>query len=234
MKLPTWLSRRKPIHKLFDVKKDHRIVEAFKLYGVQYYHFEDIFNMCAGRAFCAIDYYQELQMKCTREFLQAHIAASNNKINAAIEAMTVKAGELNLDKVLTPLKDNLLLNTQIQERLDMIIDSDTAYKLASVVYFDETESPYGFNYEYAQKKIKAWKKTSAADFFLQAPVRDLIPFGDLTKDDLNNYLIVTDKMNQAHLENIFTMLFNKDKKEDFYKTLDLQKAATKQQPTLNG
>ena len=125
----------------WDVKEQHQIVEAFKWDGVQYYQFKDINALMSGRAFTAIDFYNELSMRCTREFLTAHTTAVDNMLNSK---------EINLT-------DLAVLNKQLKERLEMILIPDQVLKVASVVYFDETESPYSYDYKYNHEKIKAWK-----------------------------------------------------------------------------
>jgi len=196
----------------FDTESDHRIIPAFIHKGIQYYQFEDINNLMSGRAFAAIDYYNELQMRCTREFLQAHCTAMGNILS--------DRNQINIGKL-------ALLNQQLKERLDMILDVDIIYKIASVVYFDDTEKPYNYDFRYGYKKIETWKKSQDInDFFLSRLIKTLIPALNLSDQDLKTYMKVGEKVNQEHLKNIFSLLSEKDMKQDFYKTLNLQTQAT--------
>jgi hypothetical protein len=146
-------------------------------------------------------------MRCTREFLQAHSTALLNCIN---NKNGIQITELSK------------LTTQLKERLDLIFDVELVYKLASVIYFDENESPYNYDFKYNLEKIKKWKELKLSDFFLQVPMSSIIPLTDLSEQDLDIYMEVSKKINKHHLESIFTMLSEKDKKQDFYKTIASQ------------
>jgi hypothetical protein len=190
-----------------QVKDKHKIKEAFFFDGKQFYQFEDSFNMAVGRGMVASEFYNEFSMRCSREFLQAHCTALTNAIN------NTKAIELTKVAKLT---------NQLQERLDLIFDVELLYKLASVIYFDENESPYEYDFKYNLEKIAKWKELKLSDFFLLVPMSDIIPLTNLSEEDLNLYTQVSKKINHQHLKDISTMLSGKDKSKDFYKTIALQ------------
>lgn len=183
----------------------HQVIEAFKFGGIQYYELKDIFDIPCQRAFTLRDYMEELRMRCTREFLQAHVTAINNILSAP---KTINIPEL------------ARLNQQLQERLDMIVDAEIVYKLASVYYFDASEQPYTYNFKHGLEKIKAWKGANEdMSFFYLEPVKQLCNLTILLEDDLQAYLTVQAKMTAKQLENIFTHLSESDKKKDFAQTL---------------
>jgi hypothetical protein len=195
----------------FPLHAEHRIKHAFTIKGVEYFEFDDAFNVPASRMFAAMSYYQELQMRCTREYLLAHCAAFKNVINSK---------QIDLTKLMR-------LNMQMEERLELILDHEILYKLASVIYFDKTENPYTFDFKYSLEKMKIWKEEKAYDFFLLQPLQKYIPLKDLSEDDLRNSMMVVNLMTQEHLENISTMLSENDKSKEFYKILDLAKNLVK-------
>lgn len=180
---------KKPMPK-WDIENEGRIVEAFEHDGKQYYMFEDINSMMTGRAFTCIDYYQELSSRVTREYLEKHCEA--------------------MDKILSGTEINIMdiakLESQLKERLTMIVDPDIVYKIASVVYFTEDESPWSYDFKLNQKKISHWKSLNLDDFFFMIRLKDLIPLGDLSNQDFETYTKVGNQMNQAHLANLSTML----------------------------
>ena len=196
---------------VFDTKEEHPYTWAFKCGGIDHYEFEDINNLMCGRAFAAIDFYNELGMKCTREFLQAHCAAVQEILNPKTPIDIFKLNTLNV---------------QLQERLDMVIDSETIYKIASVVFFDKTEKPYSYDFKYGQKKIERWKKEEGLDFFLRKPIRNLIPALEISDKDFLAYMKVGQEINREHLGSISTMLSSKDATADWYKTLNLANIKT--------
>jgi len=182
----------------------HQVKEAFIYNGTQYYELVDIFDIPCQRAFACRDYLEELQMRCTREYLKAHVTAVQNILSGP---------SINISKLAT-------LNQQLQERLDLIIDTETVYKLASVYYFDASENPYNYSYKYGLEKIQSWKGAGEAlDFFSLEPVRSLAGLTILSGEDLKVYLMVETKMNRRQLENIFTTLSESDKKKEFAQTL---------------
>lgn len=194
--------KRKPRTKLLN---GHQVIEAFRFDGVQYYELKDIFDVPCQRAFVLRDFMEELQMRTTREFLQAHVTAVQNILSAP---KTINIPEL------------ARLNNQLQERLDMIVDAEIVYKLASVYYFDSSEQPYTYNFKHGLEKIKAWKRANEdMSFFYLEPVKALCNLPLLLKDDLQAYLLIQAKMTNKQLESIFTHLSESDKKKDFAQTL---------------
>lgn len=188
-------------------KDKYKIVKAFEFDGKQYFQFEDVFNAANGRAMVASEYYNEFSMRCNREFLQAHCVAVLNCIN---------------NKNGIQISEIAKLTTQLKERLDLIFDVELLYKLSSVIYFDENESPYSYDFKYNLQKIARWKELKLSDFFLQVPLSDTIPLMNSSPADLDIYTEVSKKINKTHLESIFTMLSERDKNYDFYKTIASQ------------
>lgn len=197
----------------FKLKHDHRTVYAFTAGGVDYFEMENKDDLLSGRAFQALNFYNELSMKCTQPFLQAHTEAVKNILH---NPKMIDIPELNK------------LNVQLSERLEMIIDSVTPYKVASIVYFDASEDPYTFDYQYAFKKIERWKKENVLSFFLSLPVKNLIPPSLLSEEVLESFMKITREIDKAHyqtiLDSISTTLSDSEKKKEWYKTLKLEES----------
>lgn len=173
---------RKP--KFFLVDDKSKCIEAFTLEGTKYYMFEDPFNMPSGRAFTALAYYEEFKMRCTADYLKLHCRA--------------------VDKILgDPKKVNLTLifelHRNLKERVELVPIPDHIYKLASVVFFDESESPYTYDFNYGQKKIEQWKTNPAIlDFFLSTPLTDLMPSLKSESTALKTFLPLVEQMDTMH------------------------------------
>jgi hypothetical protein len=186
---------------------------AFTSGGVDYFEFEDPNNLTQGRGFGALNYYKELSMSCTREFLQAHVEAIDKIVRDSKKIDIIEIAKLNL---------------QLKERLDMVIDSLTPYKVASVIFFDATEDPYSFDYGYAMKKIEKWKKEDVASFFLQTPLKSLIPSTLLSEENLENYMKVAREVDQTHFKTILDVtsqvLSENQKNSEWLKKLKLEKS----------
>jgi len=194
----------------FPTELHHPVVFAFESGGIKYYQFENIFNMAHGRAFKAMDYYNEYTMRCTREHLDYHTRAIDNILST--KSITVKE-----------LLSLQTLNNQLKERLQWIIAPDILWKLGAVVYFDEKENPYDYDFAYGNAKIEKWKKhDDIRSFFLNKPIAPQAIFTDISEQDLENYIQVGEKLNKEHLKTIFDMSSSEDKKTDFFKALRLE------------
>ena len=173
----------------WDIENEGRIIPAFKSQGKQYNQFEDINQMMTGRAFTCVDYYHELSMRCTREYLEKHCDAMETVLSKT---------SINIIEIAT-------IHSQLKERLTMIVDPDIVFKIASVVYFTKDESPWSYDFKYNQKKIEKWKLLDLKDFFFMIRVQDLIPIGDLSKTDFETYMKMGTEINKRNLANLSTM-----------------------------
>lgn len=185
------LFRCKPKFKAFQ--NNEIAVEAFKHGGKTYYHFEDSFKVPAARAVCALAIYSELQMRCTADYLRKHIAATEMLLNPADRK--IKINEL------------AIINNNLKERLNLAPFPDHIYKLASVIFFDETESPFGYDFEYNKKKIELWKRDpEILNFFLTMKFSDLMPFGSMSKQHAQNYFSMTELIDKNHQQKLRDIL----------------------------
>ena len=184
---------RKPKNKTFGTEI---ATEAFRHKGKVYYSFQDTFKMPAGRSVCALAIYEELRMRCTSDYLRKHIAATKAILNPG-------------DKKIK-LTDLAIINNNLEERLNLAPFPDHIYKLASVIYFDENESPYSYDFDYNQKKIADWKKDGELlYFFLNMPFSDLIPFGKLSNEQVQKYFNTAGMIDQLHQSTLRGVLSSK-------------------------
>lgn len=175
--------RKKDIKVLFP-QTEAVIEEAFEVGGVMYYRFADINNLEYRRGLMAFAVYNELDMRCSRNFLMKHVDAVDT---------ILKSNEIDIYKIKA-------LNNQLKVRLSMTSDIELMYKLASVVYFDENENPANYDQEYCAKKIEHWKRhTGVADFFLTLPLVELMPFSQTIEGDLDTYSELNRQLNEIHL-----------------------------------
>lgn len=167
----------------------YRITKAFECGGIEYYQFDDVFNLPYQRGLTAITFFREMQMNCDRDFLMSFCDAKANIGQKIIDSMSVKNNKLDLNKTIALLNQSAQLDINLKERVAMITDADLIYKLASVVFFDKSESPTHYEHGYNQKKIEHWKKNASMyDFFLQMPVQQLVPFLKQSEGDTHTYL----------------------------------------------
>jgi len=154
--------------------------------------FDDIFSIPSIRGLQALDYYEEFNMRCTKDYLTK---------------WTESAEKILSDNKKIKLIDLATLVKHLQERLKMIPVSDHIYKIASVIFFDQDENPYNFDREYNRKKIELWKKDpEVLSFFLQTPLRDLIPYLDSAGASLQTYSGIVKELNTIHFREVLKHL----------------------------
>jgi hypothetical protein len=84
---------------------------------------------------------------------------------------------------------------------------DFVYKLASVIFFDETESPYSYSFDYNKKKIEEWKKSGdTLDFFLSRLSSELIPSLKPVTGNSKMFFQVAEQVAGIHLTDLTKIL----------------------------
>jgi hypothetical protein len=166
------------VAKLFPGSR-HIIEYAFTVAGVDYFRHNDVFNLPYERGFMALAAYEECRMGVTREYLDAH----TKRVREILTSQKVDIFEVHK------------LNEQLKERMIFVADADLLYKLASVVFFDKNENPAIYEMDYNRKKIEFWRQhKGVADFFLQKPLKELVPFLSISEADLRVSLEVAEKV----------------------------------------
>ena len=177
-----------------SLKTEHPVDYLFTLDGLKHYRYKDISKTNCQRMFAANDYFNELSMRCSREYLLEH--------TKAMDAILSNPQTTNVQEISQ-------LNLQLKERLDMIHESDMIYKIASVIIFDTTENPHDYDFKYGQEKIKRFKEASKKDaFFLIKLFKITVGSPDISDKDLLMYMEVGSKIKQEHLATISTILSN--------------------------
>jgi hypothetical protein len=93
-------------------------------------------------------------------------------------------------------------NDQLKQRLDWVVVPDQVYKLASIVYFDASESPTHYEIGYAREKIARWKAEDVDAFFLQKPIQELIPFLNGFVGSFKSYSDLISQVDRHHWKNL--------------------------------
>jgi hypothetical protein len=140
---------------------------AFSIGGIDYFQCGagEFTNMPFNRAEKAMVFYEELKANIDYNYLLW--------ITNEIEALLDKG---KLTKVAS-------LVSLLKERLNLAPEPDLVLKLASVMYFDNNESIYDYDFAYNKKKIANWKTNKLDAFFLKMPIEKLLPHIDFSKID---------------------------------------------------
>lgn len=180
----------------FVLDSKYRVVPAFEVGGVQYFMFDNEMEVPTGRQMSALFIYGEMQMRCSREYLLDHCRAMKKVLS---------------DPKKIDLTTIMKLNNNLEERVGLMVLPEFIYKLASVTFFDKTESPYFYDIAYNEKKIQAWKEDGATlDFFSRTPLLDMIPSWREQREDLATYSPIAEMVSRIHQELVTGVLSERE------------------------
>jgi hypothetical protein len=184
------------------VETGHSIVPVFATDKHTYYQLRDVFNTYAARGMAALEIYEEYQSRMTKERL--------------LEFLRAMSEELEKEKMSRTVMLDLVIKTR--ERTEFPIPTrELIRNMATVSYFDETESPYEYDQFYQrEEKLPHWKECNVDDFFLGNRLSDLVPFPSISKKDFEAALRVMEAQDQVLVQkypSIFTTNFKTAKSE---------------------
>lgn len=187
-----WRSKRTRIHIKTPQGDEVVQVVAFDWRGTKYYQIENAFQMATGRALCAITYYEEFRMRCDHDYLSKHCRAIDLLLS---DPKKIMVGQI------------AILHENLKERVNLAPYPDHIYKLASVMFYDDTESAFSYDFRYNLEKIKRWKEDpELLPFLVSTPLRELMPFGEHAKRNLETFLQLKEAENQVHLKKLDEIL----------------------------
>lgn len=184
----SWLQRIarifKPAIKPYLVDAKYKVIPAFSIGGTDYFMFDSATDIPAGRFFAAMGVYSEMEMNCDKEYLETHCKAMEKILSDPKKISIQYIAQLNIN---------------LKERAGLMPMPDFLYKLASVVFFDKTESVYAYDYDYAKLKIEKWKAAGGTlGFFSKTPLIELIPSLSKQKLDFQTYSTVLRMVDETH------------------------------------
>ena len=166
------------------VEGKYKVVPAFSIGGTDYWMFDSTNEVPTGRFFAAMGVYTEMEMNADKDYLTAHCKA--------MEKVLSNPKSIRLDYIIQ-------MNVNLKERLELMPFPDYIYKLASVIFFDKSESYYSYDYDYNKTKIEKWKAAGGTlDFFCKTPLKELVPSLTLPAKDFQTYSTVYKSINEIH------------------------------------
>lgn len=188
-----WFWKKKTFKVIKTPQGDEvKLIEAFKWNDKIYYQVVDAFQMSTGRALCAITFYEEFQMRCDRDYLEKHCRAIDILIN---DPKKIMIGQI------------AILHENLKERVKLAPYPDHIYKLASVMFFDDSESPFYYDFKYNAEKIARWKEDpELLPFLVTQPLKELTPFGEVAKPSLPTFFSLKGAEDELHKQKIQEIL----------------------------
>lgn len=189
IKIP-WYKRGRglfrPRLKPYLVDAKYKVIPAFSLAGTDYWMYDSALEVPTGRFFAAMGIYTEMEMNCNKDYLLSHCKA--------MEKLLSDPKKIQLTYIMQ-------LNVNLRERVELMPFPDYIYKLASVIFFDKSESLYSYDYAYNEEKIKRWKAAGGSlDFFSKTPLKELVPSLCMPSKDTLTYSTVMEMVERTHRE----------------------------------
>ncbi len=139
---------------------------AFEINGVEYWQFKNLADMPSERYYAVSERITEVEMRIDRVSLLEYMDKIDTLINQG-----------NFGRVGAIVEE-------IKYRTKMLVETETLYRLASCVFFTLDEDLTTYDVDYNDEKVVIFKKEKINDFFLKEPVKKLIRLPDMSQQDL--------------------------------------------------
>lgn len=188
-------------------KDRHDQIEfAFTSGGINYFRFSAEVNIPFQRAMAARDI-------LTEELWQVNPAVLQSWNEALIQL--VMNQRTPADKKLYEIG---IMANRLKEQLTMSFSLTRTIKLASVLYFDESENPLDYQYPYNQNKMKHWMThNDVPGFFLNLPDSEFIPSLNELSKNFPTFLEAETKRNLNTISHITSLISTGNLGEDLSK-----------------
>jgi hypothetical protein len=158
--------------------------KPFIVNGVQYYNFKRDTEVRTGRYMILTNFLQEVNYRMDLERLKMYIKRIRSELDNS-------RGQINVGNAVVFLDQMMNLTTQAFE-------AETIYRLASAIYFDDTEDLRTWDKEHNEKKISGWKEDGTLDFFFSRPFKELIDLRSTSETDIRASLDAVARLNEEY------------------------------------
>ncbi len=153
---------------------------AFTADGVKYFNFRQDTEARYGRYVVMMAYLQEYNLRSSLDLLIESFTKIEGWLTPKMNA-DGSATAIRLDKVIEMV-------SMMKQRAQIGFEPDTVYRLASCLFFDETEVISEYDKPYNEKKIARWKEANVTDFFFNKLFVESTRLKVTSKTDLESYL----------------------------------------------
>lgn len=175
--------KRRPVKPLanpsFNIHHEElapKIEEAFKSGGVQYYRFIEDHQIPAGRYKYIYAALREADMRMSLDQLNGFLDALEDILNGGAKKNNINVGEVW----------KIVIN--MRSRAKLAFEPASVRRLASVIYFDETEDLKTYDKKHGMFKVERWEKHGTMDFFLTRPIVELFGLRNFSLTYLEEYI----------------------------------------------
>lgn len=169
---------------LYHPELADKVEYSFTAGGIKYYSFKKDAEVRAGRYIIIANMLQEVNFKMDPEMLKTYIKQIRSEIDGS-------KGQINIGNALEFLG-------HMRELTNLSFESETIYRLASAVYFDDTERLNEWDPKHNEQKIRGWREDGTLDFFYMRPFSELIGLKGISQEDLRDSLEKSAKLKDEY------------------------------------
>lgn len=147
---------------------------AFECKGKEYFRMAHEFRLPSGRYKFLDAYLTEHELRMTPKMFNDYLDRIENNLNG-------KGGVIKLNEIAVTIYN-------MRTHANLLFVPDTIKKLASVIYFDESEDLRDYDPEYGKKKIADWETDETYAFFLTRPIVELLNLEGISVTSLQTYI----------------------------------------------
>lgn len=178
------------------IEANINVMYAFTIGTTDFFTFDNFNEIPTERAYAIAAFYERFRMRLTRDDLEFELG----RLREAIDAESFKKS-----RVLDIVKS-------IEDRLNYTFEIETAYDLASAVFFKRGDNPLRFDPVTAAKNKQIFMKADLPDFFLSLPLQELQPYLKMPHAHFQDLLQETLKKMEKYYTNLQADYFTDDSK----------------------
>jgi hypothetical protein len=166
------VNKIKPKQELILHNLNSKLIEyCFTIDKVDYYTFKNFLDFPPLRHAKINHFMREVDMSITVNDLKEYVKSITDGLNGGDIKKAIKTLSL------------------VEYQLESYSELDILYRLCSAVFFDLSEDIKSYDFDYNNKKIDTFKKEMPEDFFLMNSVNVLFPQINLSKENIQMYLV---------------------------------------------
>lgn len=165
-----------PSYNLNHIDIKHKVEFVFQVKSKKYYRFIEDHQIPVGRYKYIYAALKEVDLRMSIDTLKSFVAEMKKILDGGMK------------KNLVSMEQMWKLVFNLETRISVPFEPGTVRKLASILFFDETEDLRTFNQKYGDDKVKFWMDNNVMDFFLTMPIVELLGLKNISLASLEEYI----------------------------------------------
>jgi hypothetical protein len=175
MRINLFKKKPKPEFNINHPDIAHKVEPAFDVRGKQYYRFTEEHQMPTGRYKWVLNYLREVDLRMDIETFKSYLKGLKSALNPGEKHV------INLEEAW-----KIILN--MESRANLAFEVEGVRRLASVIFFDDSEDLSGYDMKYNRVKMLNWENNKTLDFFLTMPISALLGMNNISIESLEEFI----------------------------------------------